>query len=354
MGPFVWKPNFYIILVAPPGIATKSTAFGFASSLLYNVEGITPGPDSTTWQALAEYMANNTYMQTIGNDYEPMASVALAVSELGSFLKLDNQEMVDVLTDLWDGRDSGRPWRYTTRHSGEIVIPQPFVHFIGGTTPAWVAESFKEHTVGGGFASRAIFVYANKKEKLVALPYKHMNDVDHAKKELLQKDLAHIAQLCGEFKLSSEAEALAEEYYEEIWVNPGEELSHENLQGYRARKQAHSMKIAMVMSAARSDDLVIDAGDLRAAWSLLKDAEQHMTKVFTAIAPGTDLAKHEAQVMAKLEEYSSGVNQADFYRNNLSTRMGYGEFDRAVSALVASGRIKRRQDGMSFVIEAVR
>ena len=156
MGPFLWRPNFYIILVAPPGIATKSTAFGVASRFLYSCEGILPGPDSTTWQALTQYMAENVYEEVFPNGMQPMSNVALALSELGSFLKLDNLEMMDVLTDLWDGRDAGRPWRYNTRHSGEIVIHQPFVHFIGGTTPAWIAESFREHTIGGGFASRSI------------------------------------------------------------------------------------------------------------------------------------------------------------------------------------------------------
>ena len=49
---FRWHPNMYVILVAPPGIVSKSTTAGIGMRLLRQVPGIRFGPDVVTWQAL--------------------------------------------------------------------------------------------------------------------------------------------------------------------------------------------------------------------------------------------------------------------------------------------------------------
>src|SRR5258707_15834538 len=54
MKKFQWTPNFYIILVGPPGIAAKSTSLSMGMSLLGKVPGVKFGPESMTWQALAK------------------------------------------------------------------------------------------------------------------------------------------------------------------------------------------------------------------------------------------------------------------------------------------------------------
>jgi len=60
MGYFKWFPNFYIILVAPPGIVSKSTTAGIGMSLLRQVPDIQFGPDVITWQALVQSFAEST------------------------------------------------------------------------------------------------------------------------------------------------------------------------------------------------------------------------------------------------------------------------------------------------------
>src|SRR5882724_6945920 len=52
---FKWTPNFYIILVAPAGIASKSTSLGLGYNLLRQCKNaksqelVQFGPDSMTW-----------------------------------------------------------------------------------------------------------------------------------------------------------------------------------------------------------------------------------------------------------------------------------------------------------------
>ena len=59
---FRWHPNFYIILVAPPGIVSKSTTASIAMRLLRRVPRIKFGPDVVTWQALVGAFAEATEM----------------------------------------------------------------------------------------------------------------------------------------------------------------------------------------------------------------------------------------------------------------------------------------------------
>src|SRR3989304_116541 len=49
---FQWVPNFYIVLVAPPGIVSKSTTANVGMNLLRKLEEIKFGPDVITWQQL--------------------------------------------------------------------------------------------------------------------------------------------------------------------------------------------------------------------------------------------------------------------------------------------------------------
>ena len=56
MRKFQWTPNFYIILVGPPGVAAKSTSLRNGMRLLEQVEGIKFGPQSMTWQALTQVL----------------------------------------------------------------------------------------------------------------------------------------------------------------------------------------------------------------------------------------------------------------------------------------------------------
>ena len=58
MGHFQWVPNFYILLVSPPGIVSKSTCLNIGSSMLKELTTIKFGPESMTWQSLVEALSN--------------------------------------------------------------------------------------------------------------------------------------------------------------------------------------------------------------------------------------------------------------------------------------------------------
>lgn len=282
MGYFQWSPNFYIILVAKPGIVQKSTSSGIAADILRDVEGIKFGPSSLTWQALVQSMAQSAEAVDLGGGvYRPMSCITIVASELGTLLDPHNRELVDVLTDLWDGKTGS--WERKTKTSGHDIIENPWINIIACTTPAWMAQNMPEVMLGGGFASRCVFVYAETKRHLCAYPQDHIPpDFAEQRKKLLH-DLELISMLKGSYTLSPDAKAFGEKWYSELHTNIPAHLTEERYGGYVARKQTHVHKIAMVLSAAARGDMLITVEDLQTSIAILDAVERDMHKIYSRI-----------------------------------------------------------------------
>jgi hypothetical protein len=120
---FQWTPNFYIIFVAPPGVVSKSTTIDIGTDLLTDVDGITWGPPSCTWQALGKRLESaqeQVPINGLDGEFEAMACVTCAVSELGTFLSFQDDKLMSVLTDLWDGKRT--TFEHSTVTQGNIII----------------------------------------------------------------------------------------------------------------------------------------------------------------------------------------------------------------------------------------
>src|SRR6516162_7064350 len=91
MRKFQWTPNFYVILVGPPGVAAKSTSISMGMSLLTQVPSIRFGPESMTWQALAKDLEDAIeYVEWTrpsgAKELVKMSCLTIQIGELGTFL----------------------------------------------------------------------------------------------------------------------------------------------------------------------------------------------------------------------------------------------------------------------------
>jgi len=196
-----WVPNFYIIFVAPPGIVAKSTTAGIGMNLLRKVPKINFGSDVSTWEALVQSLAKSREVFTTpDNRFLKMSAITCVASELGTFLNPQNREQIDALVSLWDSAQG--EWKKTTKTQGSDTIINPWLNLIGCTTPAWISGAFPEYMIGGGFTSRAIFVYADRKRQLVAYPKRVMNPRHASMTDDLIADLTKISTLSGAYELT--------------------------------------------------------------------------------------------------------------------------------------------------------
>jgi len=283
-GYFHWTPNFYIVFVAPPGIVSKSTTASIGMNLLREVPDVKFGPDAVTWQALTMALADAVRqpIDKVTGEVLPQSAITIVSSEFGTFLNPADREMVDVMVSLWDGQIG--TWEKVTKTQGSDQIVNPWINMLACTTPAWIAQNFPDYMIGGGFTSRTIFVWGERKRSLVAYPGTAIPDDFAQQATNLIHDLEHISLLVGEFKLSVEAIEFGTAWYAQHYEESLAHAHNENkTSGYRARKQTHVHKLAMVLSASRKDELIITREDLERSIDYITRLEVDMEKVFGMI-----------------------------------------------------------------------
>ena len=345
---FQWLANFYIILVAPPGIIAKSTTANIGMNLLRGVPDIRFGPDVITWQALITSLSKaNESVPDPRNagDFFPMSCVSFCSDELGNLLNPNDRDLVDALVTLWDGKRGS--FLKETKTSGSDAIENPWVNIIGCTTPAWISGNFPEYMIGGGFVSRCVFIYADKKRNIVSYVDESVPKDFHETKEKLVHDLEIISTMFGSFEISQAARVWGREWYKNHWANPPLNLTGDQFGGYLARKQTHIHKLAMILSAARNDELVIQQQDLIKAGEMIAVIEQDMPKVFSRIGQNT-ITRGSFEIIQVVAAHP-GITQGDLYTKMFRT-LSFKDFSESLTGALNSREVSSLQVGSDICL----
>lgn len=349
MGYFRWKPNFFIIFVAPPGVVSKSTTLGVGMNLLRTIDDIAFGPESITWQALTEAFAEaEKPVPELGTS---TSSLTVVASELGTFLDPKNRELIDVLNDLWDGRSVS--WKRRTRGEGTTEIKNPWLNLLGCTTPAWIQENFPQYAIGGGFTSRTVFVYGEAKRKLIAYPKREMDaegEFYNTARTQLTSDLREIAKITGEYRLTPEALAWGEEWYAKHWTTDSPEIDREVHGGYIARKQTHLHKTAIILAAARHSERVVRPENLEEAHNFITQLEVDYRKVFSSMSANQDV--HAQQLVLTAITRVKKMEIRALYRSVMSL-MTWQQYELVVKALCAADLVEMFSAGGTTTLRFV-
>lgn len=342
---YKWYPSFYVIFVAPPGVVAKSTTIDIGMKLLRDVPAVHFGPDIITWQALVQSFAGCSEQFQVGEEWHPMSAMTLAASELGNLINPQDREMLNLYISLYDGVPS---FTKQTKTSGNDVVVAPWLNMIGCTTPHWIADNMPLASIGGGFTSRCIFVYAEKKEKYIPYVDEMISEsLDNRTRQFLIDDLTFISEnLAGRFTLTKEARDWGRDWYETFWGMAYHSFSGRVLEGYAGRKYTHLHKTAMILSVAKRDDLVITREELEMADKMLKELEPDMEKVFSHI--GKTEESLNAEVLLSFVRNNPEIPYAKAYQHVFSLFPNAGNFEGVLSGLIRSGQVElsNREDGM--------
>lgn len=345
---FKWYPNFYIVLVAPPGIVSKSTTAGIGMDLLRQVPGVKFGPEIVTWQALATSFVDAAETFEYQGLHHTQSALTIESSEFGNLLDPQDKQMVDILVTLWDGKGI----RKETKHSGNDEIINPWINLIACTTPSWIAGNFPEYMIGGGLTSRMVFVYAEQKAKFV--PYLHkVTPKDYAGiRSKLVEDLEQITINCvGEYRLTPDAEAWGEAWYTSHYTNDRpKNLDDDRFGGYFARKQTHIHKLAIVLAAAESNEMLITREHLELADTMVTDLEPDMAMVFEKI--GKSEESFYADRLINFVRRQGAVPYTEVYRFVYSQFPSLRDFEGVFAGCVRAGfvKIETRAGGVMYVV----
>lgn len=333
---FQWVPNFYIIFVAPPGIVSKSTTAAIGMDLLRRVEGINFGPEALTWQSLVQDLGESCEaFEVPDGTIMRQSAVTIMASEMGTLIDPSDRKMIDAFVSLWDGRLG--EWGKSTKSSGTDKIINPWINMLACTTPAWISGAFPEYMIGGGFTSRCVFVYAETKRRLVAYPKDNIPQDFYDMQELLVEDLQAIGEMVGEYNLTPEATEWGVKWYAKHYANRPVHLDNDRFSGYIARKQTHVHKLAIILSASQSAELIITKEILIQAEAIVTSLESEMPKIFSHI--GGSEEGRQANEMIQYVIKVGRVTESELFKSMIKT-MNYNQFKLALQGGLAGGLIK--------------
>ena len=354
MAYFRWRPNFYIILTAPSGIANKSTTIETGIELLRELSDVTIGAGKLTAQSIIDELREAQVARMLPDGtIEEECCLTFVASELGVLLDPNDRTLIDDFVYLWDGRE--KPFTKRTRKALIETAPNPWINLIGGITPEWLTENLPKSFIHGGFASRCAFVYADEKRRLVAYPTDLIERTIGSagfrmQKTLLIEDLKQISTISGQYKISDEAKAAGYTWYEEMYERAIKNPELGAPDGFASRKQGHAHKLAMVLSASRGDGLVIEKDILLAAVDKVEELEKTLKKV-TAKMQGGQNTRMLDEIMRQVR-ISGKIAQTQLFRLIfMQFGMGRDEFNKLCDSMIAAEMVRVRQEGNVVYIE---
>lgn len=351
-GFYILYPNLYVILTAPPGTVAKSTTIRLGRTILLSVPQIKFGADSITMEELVRQL------EKAGSD-STSSALTLHSTELSDLIDPSGIKMISFLTSIYDGDIK---WNRSTKGSGSDNIKNPVINLLGGTTPSWLATGMPVQAVDHGFTSRVIFVFEDKPRFLNPYP----NAPDRELVRALINDLNYIALIKGEFqwdpghgpqpedeegKLNWEpgykgpsgfkpsTKSVYQWYYKQI---ANTRAADYRVAGYHARKRNHLLKVAMLLSIAEGDDLMLRPRDLDAAWAILEATEKRMARAFSAVGKNEHASDLE-RILAAINE-NGGMTEKDVYEENYAAG-DVQQISRIIQMLVQMGKIRRVASG---------
>lgn len=268
-GSWAAAPNLYVLFIAGAGKARKSTTTNYTEELIHDVmPKITAAPEIITKESLLTELVKS-----------PDASMYILAPEFGEFIVKSGVDMYGFLTNIYDGK---KRISASTISRGAEFADRPCVNLLGATTPEWVAANMPESVIGGGFASRVIFIF----EERVRRRQLYYESLDYDALEKIRKnlvsDLEHIANnIYGDFKIEEDAKEYMEEWYQKTADTYSE--ADYKMHGFFERLPAHIHKVAMLIHVAYSDELVLTLSDFKEAIALLKQVELKLPQTFQAI-----------------------------------------------------------------------
>lgn len=237
-----WKvfPNTSLLLVGPSGIG-KDVAINEALDVIEEL-----APDLLVGGKTIE--AIKSQMAELGE----VAACVIPASEITAFLgKRDYQS--NIVPELTDLLSTGKAVNASTKHEGPVIITNPTVTLLAGSTPEWLAN-LPDGSLEGGFLPRLVIVceeYANRHVAWVGLDhsYEEVSAAEAAGHEfrLVAKEIQQ--QFSGR-PHSMGPDHAAEEFYRNWYCNRFKYFS-KVVRPYANRSRDHIHRLAMLMAISR-------------------------------------------------------------------------------------------------------
>lgn len=304
--------NQYIILVGPPAVGKGAAIFPMRE-IVKKANTVNYLPDRWTAERIIEKLAigfTTPQVVTSGGVTKGVitqdASATIISTELPVFLG-SSDWMLPFLCDMWD---QGK-YDYHTKLKGNHTLENLCTSLIGGCVPDFIRHVNRDSSgvVTGGFASRCIYVYADKPNK--EIPWPTSKQGTQLEKDLIS-DLQHITTLNGEMSFTPTGASKYELFYHSCGQNG--KFEQAVVAHFKSRARVHVLKTAMALSLAESDSLQLDARHIDEAETLITQVQNDLEKTFRFVGQNRELEATQ-NIMAYLE-YRGSASLEEVMANN--------------------------------------
>lgn len=297
-------PNFYILLVAPPGIGKQ---------IINQVrqlwrDAVEPGTKTHAFHVAPDSMTKASLIDTIAKSKKMVMPAAggpqfhhpllVAAEEFSVLLPSYDMEYIGTLNAIWNNKAEHEEVRRTGMQ--QVKFDYPYLNMIGGAQPTWLASIFPEDAWNTGIGRRMIMIYSS------STPWKDIWEDVPERPELhasLLRRLGLLSKAYGRMAIERQAvEALTE------WDRSGRqpEPSHPKLAHYNTSRYFQLQKLTIISAASRGElfaaEPAVRLEDVRRAQAWLLEAEALMPDVFRAM-----LAKSDKDVIDELHLWATGL-----------------------------------------------
>lgn len=270
-------PNIYTFLVGNAGLG-KSRAIMSASNIIREALPETFwGATSMTKAALSDYMnESKRFIANIPNPPIEYNSLVIVADEFSAFMSEYDSSLVSSLVEFYDVN----PYSEGRRVSNiRIKISKPQLNILSGSTPSNLIHTLKDYVWEQGLMSRVFMIFAADRPLIDVF-----NTPPMPKPVNLIHDIKIMSTLIGEFSYTPDF-AKAMHNWKVLKQVPIPD--HPKLVHYNTRRWAHLLKLTMIASVDRSNNLKLEVEDFNKAMGWLLEAEAKMPFIFKvgSIAP---------------------------------------------------------------------
>lgn len=251
-GHFNLHPNIYSMLIGSAG-TRKGTAIKLMKKLLeqagyqtfaaertskekFLLDLAGDGDDGNKLLSPEDLLDQNIFGdKSHGTDCE----MFVAIDEFNDFIGNGNIEFISMLGNMWDYNGV---YKNRIKTGKSVEINNPTISILGGNTPTGFSLAFPQETLGQGFFSRLLLVYADRPDRRITFPEPPPKEATEA----MIARLHEIKSSCGgPATLTSTARLLLDKIYKSDY-----KIDDFRFEAYSNRRFSHLLKLCIIISAS--------------------------------------------------------------------------------------------------------
>lgn len=328
-------PNIYVALISSRSGARKGIPISICKKILEEVNQTRIISGCNSVQGLIQELGSQKTLD--GGAVISDAHGIMLSDEFDAFLTEDPKALT-YLTTLYNTHEHEKGWEKTLKNSPKVHLKAPCLTMLVASNEMLFDSVVKQKDIEGGFIGRTVLVRETKARRVNSLVEAPKNRINFAK---LAERLLDISKIKGEFVWSQTGGEYFDTWYRKLCAQDVDDRT-----GSLNRLGDQVLKVTMLISLSRRDDLVLEAEDIQMAIHKCLECIETAIRIAPVNAP-VNGSKPNARRM--VEKYLKEAPNYTIERSMLITRCHpYGihspEINMQIVQLSEDGWIKAFKD----------